>query len=91
MKVYVAWWDTYNEWELIGAASSLTRAQQMADDWWRAYVERTGYMKDEPQFLHLTGEWAQRKDDATCWERMGSQISWLYVNELDVVQDQEGN
>jgi hypothetical protein len=48
-------------------------------------------MQDEPQFLHLTGEWAQRKDDATCWERMGSQISWLYVNELDVVQDQEGN
>jgi hypothetical protein len=90
MKVYVAWWGTFDDVELIGAASSLARAQQIADDWWRAYVERTGYMQDEPQWLYLTGEWAQRKDDATCWNRLASQVSSLYVNEMDVVQDQEG-
>jgi hypothetical protein len=86
MKVYVAWWDTYDEWELIGAAASLTRAQQLADDWWRAYVERTRYMQGEEKWVHLAGEWEQRPDDATCWQRAGSQISWLYVNELDVAE-----
>jgi hypothetical protein len=86
MKIYVAWWGTFDDVELIGAASSLARAQQLADDWWRAYVEHTGYMQDEPQWLYLTGEWAQRADDAACWERSSSQVSTLYVNEMNVAE-----
>jgi hypothetical protein len=91
MKVYVAWWGTDDHWELIGAAASFIRAQQVADDWFRAFIANTRYMQGEEQWAHLAGEWAQRPDDTTVWERTTTRVSWLRVNEIDVVQDQEGN